>query len=577
MSQIDVVFCRVSDSEPQDYVTQRLLAMHTTARLQSARPTLTLTDQALGSAVDTVISSLEDAGDPPLARPPKLSKYKDKRRRLLNKRIACLEAEIARRFPLLDGEHVAKKGDRVTYLKSEWRGYPKGTVVWRRKTNRSLTCFVVPGAIAYPKKQCVVIEARVVSEGRPEVPALGAYEPNYGNAARELAKGLAGLGEPPLNFIGAFLINAFWPSGSSASTDWAEVYKNLQAILKNGLAEDKVNTASGKVKGFVDFLTNEYQALKADPKIQRSDLMHALAPYDVAFFMEIVNVFMYAEKPTVDIAAASLANFMLGANMHICLNQERALVDPNHVKDPENSAYAKTASNLAKSYADYARKVAPQIQTRRLAQVSKVKEDHWTTCGMGHCTTFYDYWFEDANNGYRSKTYSYNSNDKHPPPAEKQATQARNAYVKKVRNGLKLQSQVYDVADYWDKVAKDPIAMRYGPPLGAPSFDPDGWAGTVPVARSKRWVDGYKVRYAVSYVDGRKETAKGPWWSPEGAEADGYFAGSPKALPLLTQLPTDPFLRATARKIYRQFDGGKVEQVAVLKNNSDTSYQDNKG
>ena len=576
MSQIDIVFCRIFDQEPQSYVKQRLLAMYTCARLRNDRPTPLLTAEMLDAQVDDIMTHMESGipGELPLARPPKLSTFRRKPRILLKRRKACFKAEVERRFPMLDGEHVKKQGDKVTYLTRDWDGYSKGTVVLRRKTNRSITYYLVPGTIALPKKQWVQINARTASEGESEVAAGSAYEPNYGTAARELAKALAGLGEPPLNCIGAFLINAFWPSGSAASTNWEEVYKNLQAILKNGLAEDKVKTAAGKVKGFVDFLTQEYKALKKDPKVQRKDLIRTLAPYDVAFFMDIVNVFMYADKATSDIAAASLANFMLGANMHIGLNQERALVDPNHVKDPQNSGYAHTAANLAKAYSGYARKAAPQVEKRRLAQVSGVKEHYWSSCGQGHCTTFFEYWFEDSNGGYRSKTYSWNTAEKHPPPAEKQAKEARAAYVKKIRAGLQLQSQVYDVADYWDKVAKDPISLRYGPPISAPSLDPSGWAGQVPVRRSRNWVEGYQVRYAVSFAEGRTETPKGPWWSPDGADTEGYLDGSPKAQPSLTEIPTDPFLRATSRKLYRQFKGGKIKLLATLRNNTDKSYQD---
>ncbi len=106
----------------------------------------------------------------------------------------------------------------------------------------------------------------------------------------------------------------------------------------------------------------------------------------------------------------------------------------------------------------------------------------------------------------------------------------------KITKDLNLKAQVYDVADYWDKIAKNPIAMAYSAPKSAPGLDPDGWAGQTPVRGSRRWRDGYRVRYAVCFYQGKTETGLGPWWSPEGADADGYLAGSPNAM----QPPTIP-------------------------------------
>ncbi len=315
------------------------------------------------------------------------------------------DCPVNAQFPLLDGEHILEDGDFPSYLKKIWHGYEPRAVVLRRRTNMATTYYFVGGTTFNKAKRRVEI---AMPEPKGRVMALrAAYEPAYGNAARELAKALAGLAEPPFNIIGAFLINAFWPTGSSASANWQDVYNNLQEIIKNGLAANEVKQASNKVEGFVSFLSNEYVELKKSKRTKPEALLRAMHPYDTAFFMDIVNVFMHGDKPTSDVATASLANFMLGANLHIALNQERALVDPDYRDNPAESPYAKTAANLAKLYAAYARAAAPNVVDLRVKQVTGIKNKHETHCQGGpaaHCTTIWYYWFEDANPKPRYKS-----------------------------------------------------------------------------------------------------------------------------------------------------------------------------
>jgi hypothetical protein len=120
-------------------------------------------------------------------------------------------------------------------------------------------------------------------------------------------------------------------------------------------------------------------------------------------------------------------------------------------------------------------------------------------------------------------------------------------------------------------------APGYGPPLSGPDFDPSNWTGTAPKPGSNKWVSGYKVRYAVSFYGANGETPPGRWWQPThwpGSDADGYYAGSPWANPTLTNIPIDLTNTATARIIYRQFNGGDVEIVGVIPDNTTTRFVD---
>lgn len=571
MARIDIVFGRINGSRDRTYVAEKLRAMFAATHVRAGAPRRRnpLNRPKLRGYVRGIRSELRAGAVESLPLAPRydLGRLSPGERRVIRSRMRCLIGTVNARFPLLDGEQLRPDADLVSYLSREWGDYPRHSVVLRRRSNLGMTYYLVPDVFVDLRRRRVVIMA-APPRGRVRA-APAAYSPDFAGAARDLAKALAGLAPPPLNLVGAFLINAFWPTGSKASADWEKVYGELQKIVKNGLAAQEVERAAVKVQGFVQFLDTEYVELKKSRRKRPGQLLAALAPYDVAFFLEIVNVFMFAEKPTADIAAASLANFMLGANLHIALNQERALVDPDYQDDPRSSPYARTAVNLARTYAAYARAVAPRLKELRLGQITGIKEDSYTTCPGGSaapCTTRWWYWFEDGNPKpkYVSEKYQYYSSQKHPPDARGQATEARKVYVAAIVKALDLQ-RVNEVADYWDLIAKEPIPMSYGPPKAAPGLE--GWTGKTPVRGSRRWQDGYRVRYAVSFYDARGETAKGPWWTPAGADKDGYLAGAPNALPHLTGLPIDPFYRADGRRIYRQFDGFREERVATIADN----------
>ena len=581
MLAIDIVFGELSGTAGGHYIGQKLRAMFAAQdHLADRAARRTVTSRQLDGYADAIRAGLRRKGmtEVPVARRYDLGKLTAVERRVIGQRIRCLIDAVNAQCPLLDGEYVLNDGDLPTYLTRSWRSYSRGAVVLRRRTNLATTYYFVHHTFANPNTRRIAI--RMPEPTGRETGLLVGYSPSYGTAARELAKSLAGLGAPPFNMIGAFVINAFWPTGGSASTNWAQVYASLQQIVRNELAAHEVKLAAARVQGFSAFLSNEYVELKKSRRKRPGDLLRALQAYDTAFFMDIINMFMFPDKPTSDIATASLANFMIAANLHIGLNQERALVDPYFSDDPSTSPYAATAANLAKLYAAYVRAAAPRVKALRLSQITPIKSSHESYCQGGaaaHCTTIWTYWFEDNNAKpkYRSKEYSFVDGGKGGTnKAKPQAQQARKAYAARIERELDLKGQVLDVAAYWDKIAEHPIPMAYAAPTTAPGLDPAAWAGQTPVPGSRTWRDGYRVRYAVSFVQGGKETGKGPWWSPAGADANGYLAASPNALPTLTAIPIDPFYHADGRVLYRQFDGAAEERAALLDDNQTTRFQD---
>jgi|GEM_PF-2825690 len=457
MPQISMVFGEVRSGGIASYVRQRISLLHhgSAAQQDGVRPSLHA--ETLNKYV-AELSSMVGTTSPPLAASVDLTQLPYRKAEIIRRRRDCMIDEVSRLFPLVDGELVEE--DIASYLESDWVGFPVGAVVLKRLTNMAVTYYVYPN-IRADATNGELVEHELV-QAHSELLALRAEEmPNFGAVAKTLAEGLAGLAPAPFNVLGAALISAFWPSANDAATQWKQIYEDLQKIVKNALAEDNVSQASAKIQGFVLFLDNEYKALKDTPNVSKKSLLDALTPYDTAFFLDIVNVFMYTHTTDSGVTSASLANFMTGACLHLALNQERALVDPTASK-ASDSAYAKSVSNLAATYASYARQMAPNVKDLRLKQIGQVQSSSNTHCGSGSsasCTTSYYFWFTDSNNNYRSANYSYHSAQKNPPNSEGDAKAARDKYYSDVSTSMDatLQSQVYDVANSWDKLVGNPV------------------------------------------------------------------------------------------------------------------------
>jgi len=117
-----------------------------------------------------------------------------------------------------------------------------------------------------------------------------------------------------------------------------------------------------------------------------------------------------------------------------------------------------------------------------------------------------------------------------------------------------------------------------GVPPAPPNFDPGNWTATAGAfGTSQRWQKSYKVRYRIGFYSPLLGTIVGAWWHPTyggGADADGYYDGSPWACPTITNISTDPSGTAVARIVYRQFFGWLPEVVGVITDNKETRFLD---
>jgi hypothetical protein len=105
------------------------------------------------------------------------------------------------------------------------------------------------------------------------------------------------------------------------------------------------------------------------------------------------------------------------------------------------------------------------------------------------------------------------------------------------------------------------------PKIGGMGYNPANFAFHIGAGR---WTPGYRVSYAITFVDARtgRESPRSRWWGPR-TDPKHLYGGFG-----LIRIPTDVTGQATSRRIWRQFDGGPVECVGELLDNETTKYQD---
>jgi len=105
------------------------------------------------------------------------------------------------------------------------------------------------------------------------------------------------------------------------------------------------------------------------------------------------------------------------------------------------------------------------------------------------------------------------------------------------------------------------------PKIGRMGYNPANFAWPIGTGR---WVPGYAVSYAVSFYDATtgRESPRSEWWGPKSDPKQLYGGFG------LIRIPVDPTGQATARRIWRKFQGQPDELIHELRDNITTKYQD---
>src|SRR4029453_16122230 len=98
------------------------------------------------------------------------------------------------------------------------------------------------------------------------------------------------------------------------------------------------------------------------------------------------------------------------------------------------------------------------------------------------------------------------------------------------------------------------------PRIGRMGYNPANFAyhiGTGP------WMPGYRVYYAISFYDERtgRESVRSDWWSPKTHRKQRYGGFG------LVRIPVAPPGQATARRVWRRFEGENERLIHEIRDN----------
>ena len=105
------------------------------------------------------------------------------------------------------------------------------------------------------------------------------------------------------------------------------------------------------------------------------------------------------------------------------------------------------------------------------------------------------------------------------------------------------------------------------PTIGRMGFNPANFAHHIGIGP---WVRGYIVYYAVSFYDATtdRESPRSEWWGPK-TDPKQLYGGFG-----LIRIPVDRSGQATARRIWRRFEGARERMIHQIPDNVSTTYQD---
>ncbi len=396
--------------------------------------------------------SVGDNEAPPLATPETVKNAKAILKKYA-KALKCMIEEVNDVAPLAKGEKVKKDGDVPAYLKESWRGFPANTVVLERSTNEA-TLYFIYEHLRLEDGELVEIplseEIRLYNDFAYAAAATGL---NWAAGAQSLAKGLAGLAPPPLNVIGAALLDLVFPS--SNSINWDSVYQQFQQIVTQSLTQQTLDETRAKIGGVISWLNTQYLILKNDPNFPREKLQEELGRYDTIMFVDVVSILMDERWEL-----GGFPNFLVAAGTHLGILQERALVSPGN---PKESAFAGSVKARASQFVNHINQTIPKIINARIDQVSGLKVNKETSyIAYPAVITTYSYYFEDAKTGYRSPNIGNSSSTKSLEKDYKdRANEQRNLYIANLRTqtAAEVEGNAFPVRNDWQVLVTDPIPI----------------------------------------------------------------------------------------------------------------------
>jgi len=377
----------------------------------------------------------------------------------LQRSIDCWLKEIESLFPLADGENVELDGVTVTFLTKDWLYYGSGTPLVKQVTNMAIIYFLRPdlkvedGQLKNIASTDITVSSDIINSSMLAA-ARYSGDINWDAGLKNIVNGLAKVTPPPYKY-GVMLLLSVWLS--SDKVNWNEVYGHVREIVTQELDKQTINGTFRELKGIIDFFSTEYKHLREDPKTTKETLQTKLQPYDNKLFINIISLFQddgYAK--------ASLGNFLQAATTHLVLFQELAIQDPNHQSDPNNSPYAKTLADKARSYADHVDKVIQTIIEERLNQVSNLYIHERCRTIQRDLVCNYSFHFKDVKTNYESSSICTSGSEKELEKKRGEAQKVLEDYKNSLRVKVEkeLDENAGNIARKWRDLANNPVPKK---------------------------------------------------------------------------------------------------------------------
>ncbi|WP_272514528.1 hypothetical protein [Bacillus cereus] len=345
----------------------------------------------------------------------------------IEKGITCFINEMNDYYGSFEEEQIQE--DFVSFLKEDFKPFPKGTVVLRRTTNFATLYYIKTNLIIVGEKWKTVPQKSNVKD----IVVDYAIE-----AVLFLVKAMASGG---LSNIGSRMINQLIEGNS---IDLKQLEKDISQIVRDANVDQTVNEQDGVINGTInDF--NTYYKKRRDSGASKKELYDWLIERESAINISlgILREKMFQEK--------GISTYIVGANIMICILQEMALQDPIATDYHQSSNY-KVLSEEINDFIDYITELKSLILSKRIAQVSGIRKYNKCSSAGGYpvCDTEY-YYNDDYNHSYYGDFYD---DDKHHIKGYDEATKSRNQLIQSLTEQM---NWVDDVLNHWKELKENPM------------------------------------------------------------------------------------------------------------------------
>lgn len=359
-------------------------------------------------------------------------------------RESCLLRQLRQDMPLQEGEVL--EDDFFSFLAAPVSGLPERAVVLRRRTNMA-TLYVISDEWAVDHGELVFRSASgQASTPPPEIePMASPIQGLASGLGSALLEGVQG------EFAGA-IIEAIFPSGEPSY--FPAVYREIEKMFKRELVSIELRKLNGEINGLKNWMSIDYKNAKKSGK-SKSELTGLLRPKVDNLTIKVIGVLQVApfKEP-------GFATFLIAAGMHMALEQELALVDPD--KPPAKSAHADDIKDYAKKYSHFAKGLWKAIADKRKSYC-EVFYDSEVVCAGPRCTTKPAYRWQDKFTGYASDRYfdQYNDDKKLTHKGVDLARKAMERHIEGVIKSLARKlGDPHGVVGKWEKLEKHPLPAK---------------------------------------------------------------------------------------------------------------------